>query len=89
MRQYYGTDNPININAPGFNPIVKHKVFDDNTDRIRAEAKRDKTLPPSAPAELALAPDLLQGAVPLGSKKAKRPYYLGPIDDFSSEEDEF
>jgi len=98
MRKAYGHDIETNLDPPREIPNVQLSGFEDNSDRIRAEARRDKTLPPSSALPLReMAPDLVGSVVPRGSDQKSHPpraashppYYLGPMDDFSSEEEDF
>lgn len=57
-----------NVLPPQPSPLVYNSVFPDRTDRIRQEAKRDKTLPPSLPLNDPLGvpdPNLPDGEAPV------------------------
>lgn len=65
-------NGPVAINTnckpPPEDPLVNYRLFTDNTDRIRQEAARDKTLPPSMPMNDPLGvrdPSLPQGHAPV------------------------
>jgi hypothetical protein len=93
MESAYGSDIPSNNYPPPPIPFMRFTMLPDNSGQIRLEAKRDKTLPPPPPYN-PLAEDPEEGTrhkVQQGSGSASasaRPYYLGPIDDFSSEEED-